>query len=112
MKYSVLCKPLYEERGNVVTGRLDDKIERIHKEGGGEKEEEGSKGDNNGGDDDAGEGEEREGAAALEDTSDDDEIYGAIASVQGTTTTNTKAAKDNAKDNDGKEGRMVEIPKL
>ena len=39
MKYLDLCNPLYEERGNVVTGRLDDKIERIHKEGGGEKEE-------------------------------------------------------------------------
>ena len=26
MKYSVPCKPLYEEIGNVVAGRLDDKI--------------------------------------------------------------------------------------
>ena len=39
MKYSDLCKPLYEEIGNAVAGRLDDEIERIHKEGGGEKEE-------------------------------------------------------------------------
>ena len=38
MKYSDLCKPLYEERGNVVAGRLDDEIKRIHKEVGGEKE--------------------------------------------------------------------------
>ena len=37
MKYSDLCKPLYEERGNVFSGRLDDKIERIHKEGGSDK---------------------------------------------------------------------------
>ena len=36
-KYSDLCKPLYEERGSVVAGRLDDRIEMIHKEGGGEK---------------------------------------------------------------------------
>ena len=49
MKYLDLCKPLYEERGNVFSGRLYDKIERIHKEGGGEKEEEGSKGDTNAG---------------------------------------------------------------
>ena len=41
MKYSDLCKPLYEERVNVVAGCLDDEIERIHKEGGGKKEEEG-----------------------------------------------------------------------
>ena len=34
MKYSDICKPLYEERGNVVSGSLDDEIERIHKEGG------------------------------------------------------------------------------
>ena len=45
-------------------------------------------------------------AAYLEDASDDDEIYGAIASRQGTTTTN---AKDNANDNDGEEGCMVVI---
>ena len=49
-------------------------------------------------------GEEREGAASLEDASDDDNIYGNIAS-RGTTTTNTKDAKD---DND-KEGSMVRI---
>ena len=61
MKYSDICKPLYEERGNVVAGRLDEEIEKIHKEGGGEKEEEGEKGDN----DNAREGEEREGAASL-----------------------------------------------
>ena len=35
IKYSDLCKPLYKERGEVVTGCLDDEIERIHKEGGG-----------------------------------------------------------------------------
>ena len=58
-----LCKPLYEERGNVVTRRLDDDIDRIHKEGGGEKEEEGTKRDDDDGDDNAGEGEEREGSA-------------------------------------------------
>ena len=56
MKYSDLCKPLYKERGNVVAGRLDDEIKRIHKEGGGEKEEEGLKGDG-GGNDDVREGE-------------------------------------------------------
>ena len=32
MKYLDLCKPIYEERGNVVAGRLDYKINRIHKE--------------------------------------------------------------------------------
>ena len=37
MKYSDLCKPLYEERGDVVSGCLDDKIERIHNEVGGKK---------------------------------------------------------------------------
>ena len=57
MKYSDLCKPLYKERGNVVSGRLDDKIERIHKEGWGEKEEEGLKGDDNKSNNDTGEGE-------------------------------------------------------
>ena len=56
MKYSDLCKPLYEERGNVVAGRLDDEIKRIHKEGGSKKEEEESKGDDDSSDDDAGEG--------------------------------------------------------
>ena len=56
MKYLNLCKPLYEERGNVVAKRLDDEIERIHKELGGEKEEEGSKGDDDDGDEDAGGG--------------------------------------------------------
>ena len=45
MKYLDICKPLYKNRGNVVTRRLDDEIERIHREGGGKKEEEGSKGD-------------------------------------------------------------------
>ena len=59
MKYLDLCKPLYKERGNVVSGRLDDDIERINKDGGGEKEEEGSKGDDNGRDNDEGEGEDR-----------------------------------------------------
>ena len=38
MKYLDLCKPLYEERRNAVTGRFDENIERIHKDGGGEKE--------------------------------------------------------------------------
>ena len=47
-KFSDLCKPLYEEIGNVVAGRLDDETKRIHKEGGGEKEEEGSKRNDNG----------------------------------------------------------------
>ena len=94
-KYLDLCKPLYEERGNVVSGCLDDETKRIYKELGGEKEEEGSKRDDDGGNDDAGEGEEREGAASLEDAFDDDEIYGAIAYGQSTTTTK---AKDDAKD--------------
>ena len=40
-QYSDLFKPLYEERGNFVAGRLDDKTKRIYKEGGGKKEEEG-----------------------------------------------------------------------
>ena len=38
-KISNLCKPLYEEIGNVVAGRLDYETKRIHKEEGGEKEE-------------------------------------------------------------------------
>ena len=49
MKYLDLYKPIYKERGDVFAGCLDDKIERIHKEGGGNKEEEGSKGYDNGG---------------------------------------------------------------
>ena len=61
-KYLDLCNPLYKERGNVVSRRLDDGIKRSHKEGGGEN---------------AG---KREGAASLEDASDDDKIYGAVAS--------------------------------
>ena len=88
---------------------MDDDIERIHKEGGGEKEEEGSKGDNNNGNVDSGEREEREGDTYLEDASDDHYIYGSIASGQGTTTTN---AKDDAKDDDDKEGCMVGIPQF
>ena len=64
-KISDLCKPLYEEIGNVVVGRLDDETKRIHKEGGGEKEEEGSKKDDNSGNGNMGKGEEREGAASL-----------------------------------------------
>ena len=44
MKYSDLCKPIYEERGNILAGYLDDEIEMIHKEGGGQKEEEGFEG--------------------------------------------------------------------
>ena len=58
-KLSDLCKPLYEEIGNVVAGRLDDETKRIHKEGGGEKEEEESNRDNNNGNGNMGEGEER-----------------------------------------------------
>ena len=109
MKYSDLCETLYEERGNVVARRLDDKIERINKEGGGEKEEEGSKGDYNGGDKDAGEGYEREGDISLEDASDNYKICGAIASRQGTANTN---AKDKSTEDDDKEGRMVGIPQF
>ena len=63
---------------------MDDDIERIHKTVGGD--EESSKGD-----DYVGEGEEREGGASLENTSDDDNIYGAIASGQGSTTSHAKA---------------------
>ena len=60
MKYSDLCKRLYEERRKFVAGFLDDDIERIHNEGGGEKVEEGSKGDGGGSNkDNVGEGEER-----------------------------------------------------
>ena len=92
MKYLDPCNPLYEERGNFVTGRLDEEIERIHKDGGGEKEVEGSKGDDDDGD--TGGGEDREGDASMDDPSNDNEIYGAIVSRQGTTTTNTKAAKE------------------
>ena len=33
MKYLDLCKPLYEERGKIVAGHLDDEIEKIDKEG-------------------------------------------------------------------------------
>ena len=51
-----LCNPLYKERGKVVSGSLDDEIERIYKEGGCKKEEEGSKRDNGVGSNDAGEG--------------------------------------------------------
>ena len=110
MKYQDLCKPLYEEIGNFVARCLDDKIERIHKEGGGENQEEGSKGedDGNGNKNDAGEGEQRKGVASLEDASKDDEIYGAITSGQGTTTN----SKDGARDNDDQEGRMVGIPQF
>ena len=61
MKYSELCKPLYNERWNVIAGSLDDEIKRIHNEGGGEKEEEGSKGDDYGRYDDTGEGHEKGG---------------------------------------------------
>ena len=43
---------------------------------------------------DAGDGEEREDAVSLKDASDDNKIYGAIASGQGTTTTNAKSSKD------------------
>ena len=57
-----------------------------------------------------GEGDEREGAAYLEDASNnnDNEIYGAIASGQGTTTN----AKDDANYDDDKEGLMVGIPQF
>ena len=61
------------------------------------------------GNDDTGEGEEREGATSLDDSSDDKNIYGAIASVQGTTTNN---AKDGAKDDNDDEVRMVGIPQF
>ena len=105
MKYSDICKPLYKERGNVFARILDDNIESIHKEGGGKKEEGGSKGDDSG-DGNAGEREERKGVASLEDAFDNDKIYGTIASVQGTTFNNTR---DNAKDDDDEEGRMVGI---
>ena len=67
------------------------------------------KGDDEGGNDDTGEGEEREGATSLDDSSDDKNVYGAIASVQGTTTNN---AKDGAKDDSDDEGRMVGIPQF
>ena len=107
MKYLDLCKPLYEERRNVVDGRLDDNIDRIHKERASDnEEEERSKGYDDGGDEDVGEVEEREGATPLEDASDKNGIYGAITSVQGTNTINIKYAKDNYDE----EGRMVGIP--
>ena len=106
-KYSVICKPLCKERGNVVARGLYDDIKRIHKEGGGEKEEEGSKIYVDGGNDNTEEGEEREGSAFLEDASNDDDIYGAVSS-KGTTITNDKAAKG---DND-KERRMLLILQL
>ena len=109
MKYQDPCKPLYKERGNVVHGSLDDNMKRINKEGGGEKEQGGSKGDDDGDNNDAEEGEEKEGDASLEDASNNKEIYSAVASGQNTTTTNTK---DDAKDKDDKEGRMVGIPQL
>ena len=109
MKYLDLCKPLYEERRNVVAGRLDDNIDRIHKERASENEdEERSKGYNDGGDENAGEGEEREGATPLDDASDKNSIYGAITSGQGTNTINIKSAKDNYDE----EGRMVGIPQF
>ena len=57
-KYSDICKPLYKERQNVATVRLDDDIKRINREGGEKKEGEVLKGDGSSGDD-AGEGEER-----------------------------------------------------
>ena len=38
-KYLDLCKPLCEERVNVIAGRLYDEIDSIHKEGRGKKEE-------------------------------------------------------------------------
>ena len=56
-KISDLCKPLYEEIGNVVAGRLDDETKRIHKEGGGEKEEEELKRNDNSSNGDMGKGE-------------------------------------------------------
>ena len=37
MKYLDLCKPLYEDRRNVVARSFDEEIESIHKEGGGKK---------------------------------------------------------------------------
>ena len=56
MKYLDLCKPLYKEIGNFFARRLDENIERIHKDGGGKKEEEGSNGDDDDGDDSTGGG--------------------------------------------------------
>ena len=79
-----------KERGKFIARYLDDKIDRIHKEGGGEKEEEGSKADTDGGNNDTGEGKEREGGASLEDASNDGDICGGNASGQATTTTNDK----------------------
>ena len=107
MKYLDLCKPLYKERGNVVAGCLDDKIERINKEGGGDNDEEGSKGYDNV-DDDVREVEEREGSASMEASSDNEEIYCDIAYGQG----NNNDAKEYANSNNDEEGRMVGIPQF
>ena len=87
---------------------LDDKIVMVHKEGGGKKEEEGSKEDD-GGDSNMGEGEERDGSASLYKSFDNENICGAITSGQVTTTTNSK---DDAKEDNGGEGRMVGIPQF
>ena len=55
-KHLDICKPLYEDIGNVVAICLYDETKSIHKEGEGENEEEGSKRDDNGGSGDMGEG--------------------------------------------------------
>ena len=63
------------------------------------------KGDDYGDNDNAGEGEGRMCYASLEDASNNDKIYSAITAGQGTTTTKAKSAKDE----DDKDGCMVEI---
>ena len=78
MKYSDLCKPIYKERRNVVAGRLDDEIQRIHKQVGGQKEEDGSQGYVS--DKDGREGKEMEGTPSLEDAPNNNKIYGDIFS--------------------------------
>ena len=117
MKSLDICKPLYDERGNVIARHLDDEIERIHKERADKKEERGSKEDDNDDDndndndddDDTREREEWEVSASLEDASVHNDIYGAITSGQGTTKNN---AKDDAMDDYDEEGRMVGIPQF
>ena len=56
-----LCKPIYEDIGNVVAICLYDETKSINNEGGGKKEEEGLKRDDEDSNGDMGEGEEREG---------------------------------------------------
>ena len=108
MKYSVLCKPLYEEDKTLSPDVWMTRLRRFIRREGTRRRRGGSKGDDGGGNGDVREGEEREGAASLEVVSNDDGIYGDIASGQGNTTTNAKAAKDD----DGEEGCMVGIPQF